>query len=265
MCCSSFTIISFIHLAFQDLKPENIGLSPLPDGKFWLKLLDFGSGRAQTNAQHTQNVTTLHYRSPEAILSLYNENTRCGYGGKIFACLSVFFSHFARHLVDIWAAGCIGVEMLIGQPLFGERNRTNQWEVIVSRMGRPSPAMVEAMNDFQREELTRLNPQNAVPFEHLVPDERFEGGTQQTQFYNSRFQRLHQLSPASARNLLLLLLQMDANERISAAHALKHDYLALWGTRGAVNVNSQPITIPADELQYETVDDWKGKPIELCA
>lgn len=69
--------------AVQDLKPENIGVQQLDNGKYWVKLLDFGAGRTQTSLKHTQEVTTIYYRSPEAVLSLLNADTRCDQKGRL--------------------------------------------------------------------------------------------------------------------------------------------------------------------------------------
>lgn len=80
----------------QDLKPSNL----LFAGDGTLKIADFGmSAQATGDPMHLHpNVVTLWYRAPELVLNAREHSVA----------------------VDIWAAGCIFAEMMIGKPLFGD-------------------------------------------------------------------------------------------------------------------------------------------------
>ncbi len=62
---------SIIQYLFEDLKPANIGINRINDGRFLLKIFDFGLSRDNDTSQHmTQGVVTLYYRAPELLLNV---------------------------------------------------------------------------------------------------------------------------------------------------------------------------------------------------
>ncbi|XP_024858614.1 mitogen-activated protein kinase 12b isoform X2 [Kryptolebias marmoratus] len=86
--------LKYIHSAgiiHRDLKPGNLAINPDCE----LKILDFGLAR-QADTEMTGYVVTRWYRAPEVILN---------------------WMHYTQ-TVDIWSAGCIMAEMLLGKPLF---------------------------------------------------------------------------------------------------------------------------------------------------
>ncbi|QLL33812.1 hypothetical protein HG536_0F01370 [Torulaspora globosa] len=117
---------NFFH---RDIKPENILISPSTRyfDKDWLlegnytdnyvvKLADFGLARHVTNKNpYTAYVSTRWYRSPEILL-------RNGY--------------YSRPL-DIWAFGCVAVEITIFKPLFPGSNEMDQIWKILEVLGTP--------------------------------------------------------------------------------------------------------------------------------
>lgn len=94
----------------RDLKPSNILINENCD----LKICDFGLARVQ-EAQMTGYVSTRYYRAPEIMLTWRRYNEK----------------------VDIWSAGCIFAEMILGKPLFPGKNHINQFMVITQMLGSP--------------------------------------------------------------------------------------------------------------------------------
>lgn len=117
---------NFFH---RDIKPENILISPstryfdrnwLSQGKYTdnyiVKLADFGLARHTGNKNpYTAYVSTRWYRSPEILL-------RSGYYSKP---------------LDVWAFGCVALEVTIFKPLFPGSNEMDQIWKILEVLGTP--------------------------------------------------------------------------------------------------------------------------------
>jgi p38 MAP kinase len=110
--------LKYLHSAgvvHRDLKPSNILVNENCD----LKICDFGLARVQE--QHmTGYVSTRYYRAPEIMLTWRKYNEK----------------------VDIWSAGCIFAELLLGEPLFPGKNHINQFCVIADLLGSPPPEVI---------------------------------------------------------------------------------------------------------------------------
>ena len=115
--------LKYIHSAgilHRDLKPSNLLLNENCD----LQICDFGLARAQilgdniqqqgASAILTDYITTRWYRAPEVMVS-WKEYTTA---------------------IDVWAAGCIFAEMLLGKPLFPGYDEVEQVEMIVKMLGK---------------------------------------------------------------------------------------------------------------------------------
>jgi serine/threonine protein kinase len=107
--------IDFCHMRgvmHRDLKPANVLIAP----GGCIKVCDFGLCRSFTHEGrrvYTQNVVTLWYRPPELLLQakMYDQS------------------------VDIWSAGCILGELLMGRILFPEKSGVDVLQAIIRRCG----------------------------------------------------------------------------------------------------------------------------------
>ncbi|KAJ6001149.1 Mitogen-activated protein kinase HOG1 [Penicillium waksmanii] len=105
--------LKYIHSAgviHRDLKPSNILINENCD----LKICDFGLARVQ-EGQMTGYVSTRYYRAPEIMLTWQKYSEK----------------------VDIWSAGCIFAEMILGRPLFPGKDHIDQFCVITQLLGSP--------------------------------------------------------------------------------------------------------------------------------
>jgi serine/threonine protein kinase len=90
----------------RDIKPENMMLSR--NGV--LKICDLGSARIlSSTAPMSEYVSTRWYRAPELLV------THANYGAAI----------------DVWAIGCIFVELITGKALFNGRNELDMLRMIL--------------------------------------------------------------------------------------------------------------------------------------
>jgi serine/threonine protein kinase len=172
--------LAFIHgrgIVHCDIKPQNL----LLDGKTQtLKICDFGTAkRLVTGKALTSYVCSRYYRAPEIILgaTLYSTS------------------------VDLWSAGCVFAEMLLGQPLFTGTDGINQLVEIIKVLGTPSPQELQAMNpNYPVYEFTpKITPH---PWEKV-----FRGWT-----------------PREANELTELLLRYDPATRLPPLYVLMHRF-----------------------------------------
>lgn len=105
-----------------DIKPQNL----LIDGSTHkLKLCDFGTcKRLYFGEQSRPYVCSRFYRAPELSLGATSYTTS----------------------VDLWSAGCVFAEMILGQPLFTGTDGINQLVQIIKVLGTPTKAELAAMN-----------------------------------------------------------------------------------------------------------------------
>lgn len=181
--------LKYMHSAqviHRDLKPSNL----LVNENCELKIGDFGMARGlcTSPAEHqyfmTEYVATRWYRAPELMLSL----------------------HEYTQAIDLWSVGCIFGEMLARRQLFPGKNYVHQLQLIMTVLGTPSPAVIQAVGaERVRAYIQSLPPRQPVPWETVYP-----GADRQ------------------ALSLLGRMLRFEPSARVSAAAALRHPFLAKY-------------------------------------
>eukprot|EP00760_Papus_ankaliazontas_P031866 PhM_4_TR550/c0_g1_i1/m.3118/K04563/CDC28, CDC2; cyclin-dependent kinase len=173
----------------RDLKPQNL----LIKNQVELKLADFGLGRAFgiPVKKYTHEVVTLWYRAPDVLLGSTTYGTP----------------------VDIWSAGCIFLEMAIGQPAFAGRNDGDQLLRVFKFLGTPNKEVWPSMHSYPNSSNTLSKPE----FLQEYPAEA------EQLFATPQLQKLGK----HGIDLVRSMLQYEPAHRISAAEALQHPYFSV--------------------------------------
>ncbi|XP_037546409.1 cyclin-dependent kinase 15 [Nematolebias whitei] len=207
--------LNYIHsrrILHRDLKPHNLLITYQGE----LKLSDFGLARSKSVPSQTfsSEVVTLGYRAPDLLLGSTDYTTA----------------------LDVWAAGCIFVEMLQGSPAFTEgSDELEQLQNIWMVLGVPSEDSWHGVSL-----LPYYRPEQ---FQHWRP-----------KLFRTVWKRLEQL-PSKTEDLVQKILVMVPSERLSAQEALQHPYfstlpISIMHLRDTVSI----FTIPGVHLETEFRD-----------
>ncbi|KAM8764973.1 cyclin-dependent kinase-like 3 isoform 2-T2 [Rhynchonycteris naso] len=178
--------IEYLHnnnIIHRDIKPENILVSQ----SGITKLCDFGFARtlAVPGDIYTDYVATRWYRAPELVLK------DTSYGKP----------------VDIWALGCVVIEMATGNPFFPSSSDLDLLHKIVLKVGNLTPHL---QNIFSK----------SPTFAGVVLPE-----VQHTKSSRKKYPKLNGL----LADIVHACLQIDPAERISATDLLHHEYFTRNG------------------------------------
>ncbi|XP_035280754.1 cyclin-dependent kinase-like 2 [Anguilla anguilla] len=173
--------IKFCHqhnIIHRDIKPENILVSQCGV----VKLCDFGFARtmAAPGEVYTDYVATRWYRAPELLVG----DTKYG------------------KAVDVWAIGCLFMEMLTGDPLFPGDSDIDQLYLIMRCFGNLTP---------RHQELFYKNPVFAGVSLPEVPEK---------EPLEKRFPKLS----FAVSDLTKKCLQIDPDKRPSCSDLLQHEF-----------------------------------------
>ncbi|CDH60261.1 pkinase-domain-containing protein [Lichtheimia corymbifera JMRC:FSU:9682] len=174
-----FRSLAYSHtlgICHRDIKPQNLLVSPITGV---LKLCDFGSAKILVAGEpNVSYICSRYYRAPELIFGATSYTTS----------------------IDIWSAGCVMGEFLLGQPLFPGESGIDQLVEIIKILGTPS-----------KEEIAKMNPQYV---DHKFPQIKPHPFSK---VFRSRVQ-------PEAIDLISRVLQYDPQTRLTASEALVHPF-----------------------------------------
>jgi serine/threonine protein kinase len=112
---------------YRDIKPQNLLVDPV---RHVLKLCDFGSAKALIPGEpNVAYICSRYYRAPELIFGSTDYTTA----------------------IDVWSAGCVLAELLIGSPIFPGSSGVDQLVEIIKVLGTPTKEQLKAMNPNYQE------------------------------------------------------------------------------------------------------------------
>ncbi|KAA0203593.1 hypothetical protein HAZT_HAZT001779 [Hyalella azteca] len=120
-----FRSLAYIHalgVCHRDIKPQNLLLDPETGV---LKLCDFGSAKHLVRGEpNVSYICSRYYRAPELIFGATDYTTN----------------------IDVWSAGCVLAELLLGQPIFPGDSGVDQLVEIIKVLGTPTREQIREMN-----------------------------------------------------------------------------------------------------------------------
>lgn len=150
-----FRSLAYIHslgICHRDIKPQNLLLNPQTGV---LKLCDFGSAKVLVAGEpNVSYICSRYYRAPELIFGATDYTTA----------------------IDVWSAGCVMAELMLGQPMFPGESGVDQLVEIIKVLGTPTRVQIEAMNpnytDFRFPQI-KARPWNKV-FRARTPEDAID-------------------------------------------------------------------------------------------
>ncbi|KAF8068568.1 hypothetical protein N665_1142s0019 [Sinapis alba] len=175
-----FRSLCYIHrcigVCHRDIKPQNLLVNP---HTHQVKLCDFGSAKVLVKGEpNISYICSRYYRAPELIFGATEYTTA----------------------IDVWSAGCVLAELLLGQPLFPGESGVDQLVEIIKVLGTPTREEIKCMNPNYTE--FKFPQIKAHPWHKIF----------------------HKRMPPEAVDLVSRLLQYSPNLRCSALDALVHPF-----------------------------------------
>ncbi|KAL3814867.1 hypothetical protein ACJIZ3_016135 [Penstemon smallii] len=111
-----------IGVCHRDIKPHNLLVNPHTHE---LKICDLGSAKMLVPGEpNISYICSRYYRAPELIFGATEYTTA----------------------IDMWSAGCVMAELLLGQPLFPGESSIDQLVEIIKVLGTPTREEIKCMN-----------------------------------------------------------------------------------------------------------------------
>jgi glycogen synthase kinase 3 beta len=186
--------LNFAHnknICHRDLKPDNI----LLDEDHNAKLCDFGSSKKMDSKdkRNIPHIVSRYYRAPELMLCHTDYSTP----------------------IDIWAVGCIFVEMFTLEPLFQGKTEGLQLFEIMAVLGTPKgndkEYLYEALSESVRESLEKVKDLPSIDLKVVFPTKHYS---------NSEILK--------AADLARQMLEWNPSKRITAKKALEHPFFKFF-------------------------------------
>ncbi|XP_033641048.1 glycogen synthase kinase-3 beta-like isoform X2 [Asterias rubens] len=191
-----FRSLAYIHslgVCHRDIKPQNLLLDP-ESGV--LKLCDFGSAKTLVAGEpNVSYICSRYYRAPELI-----------FGATDYTCN-----------IDVWSAGCVLAELMLGQPIFPGDSGVDQLVEIIKVLGTPTRDQIHEMNPNYTE----------FKFPQIKPHP-----------WNKVFRPR---TPSDAIELCSKLLEYTPSSRVSPLDACAHKFFDELREAGARLPNQRPL------------------------
>ncbi len=114
-----------LGISHRDIKPQNILVDV---NRNIVKICDFGSAKMlRDNESNVAYICSRYYRAPELIIA-----------GRNYVPYS--------HSIDVWSAGCVLAEMILGRPLFPGISACDQLIEIAKVLGAPNAFQMVCMD-----------------------------------------------------------------------------------------------------------------------
>ncbi|XP_025202581.1 protein kinase shaggy isoform X1 [Melanaphis sacchari] len=179
-----FRSLAYIHslgICHRDIKPQNLLLNPETGV---LKLCDFGSAKTLIKGEpNVSYICSRYYRAPELIFGAIDYTTK----------------------IDVWSAGCVLAELMLGQPIFPGDSGVDQLVEIIKVLGTPT-----------REQIREMNP-NYTEF-------KFPQIKSHPWSKASFIKVFRMRTPAEAVELVSVLLEYTPSLRVSPLQACAHAF-----------------------------------------
>ncbi|KAG6402702.1 hypothetical protein SASPL_134907 [Salvia splendens] len=189
--------LNYIHRVFgvchRDIKPQNLLVNP---STHQLKICDFGSAKMLVPGEpNISYICSRYYRAPELIFGATEYTTA----------------------IDMWSAGCVMAELLLGKPIFPGESSVDQLVEIIKVLGTPTREEIKCMNRHYTE--FKFPQIKAHPW-HKV---------------------FHRRMPAEAVDLVSRLLQYSPTLRFTALEACAHPFFDELRASNAYLPNGRPL------------------------
>ncbi|KAJ6839112.1 shaggy-related protein kinase alpha-like [Iris pallida] len=189
--------LAYIHgvlgVCHRDIKPQNLLVNP---HSHQLKLCDLGSAKKLVPGEpNISYICSRYYRAPELIFGATEYTTA----------------------IDMWSAGCVLAELLLGQPMFPGESGVDQLVEIIKVLGTPTREEIKCMNPNYTE--FKFPQIKARPW-HKV---------------------FHKRVPEEAVDLISRLLQYSPKLRSTALEACAHPFFDELRDPNACLPNGRPL------------------------
>lgn len=191
------------HIVHTDIKLENILVRNAEVGD--ITLIDFGSALYEHD-EHEEIITTSHYRAPEVILGI-------GWS----------------YPVDLWAIGCIMFELLSGDLMFNPKNKAEHLGTIEHYLGAIPPHIALKIKGKERK---YFDSNGRLMWPEIASKKSHERYVESLDSIETEILLAEKYNNATKTesglfyDLLLKLITIDPEKRITANEALRHQFLA---------------------------------------